>query len=387
MTRYLIRRILSGALIFFLFITIVFFASQIILPGDYVSQFYGLSLEGKETLRLQLGLNLPIWQRYFVWLGDLLRGDLGTSFSVRGTGAPVAEIIAGIVPPTVLVFGLGTALAFLLGTWLGQQTAWQTIPALSGSAVFSSIMLYTAFPPWLGFLLSYLLVTRFKLLPGAGLWSADVWYHAPLNRQRIMWLMVLTLLVVVILLVGVNALVRKIFRRPIPVVIFVPLAAAVWGASWYVGGFGLYALDVMKQAFLPTLTFTLLSFGEIMLIMRSNMIDTLHEDYITTAVAKGLSRREVRNRHAARNALLPVLSRLVISLPYLLTGVVMIEYTLDWEGLGSAIFYAFGRQNITLAIGLTVVVALISLVARLFLDVIVILLDPRIRHSARTGTI
>ena len=387
MTRYLLRRIISGVVLFFIFITIVFFAAQLILPGDYVSQFYGLPLEAKETLRIQLGLNLPIGQRYLRWLGNLLRGDLGNSYSVRGTGPPVIEIILSVVPPTLLVFGVGTALAFLIGTWLGQQTAWQTIPAISGSAVLSSILLYTAFPPWLGFLLSYLLITRIKLLPGTGVWSADLWFHAPLNRQRIMIWMLVTLLIVVALLVGANALVKRFTRRPIPVTIFVPLAAAAWLASWYVGGIGPYALDVMKQALLPTLAFTLLSFGEIMLIMRSNMIDTLHEDYITTAVAKGLTRHEVRNRHAARNALLPVLSRLVISLPYLLTGVVMIEFTLNWEGLGSTLFYAFGRQNVTLAIGMTVVVALISLGARLLLDVIVVLLDPRIRHSARTGSI
>ncbi len=113
--------------------------------------------------------------------------------------------------------------------------------------------------------------------------------------------------------------------------------------------------------------------------MRTSMIDTLHEEYIQTARAKGLPENIIRDRHAARNALLPVMSRLVISLPFLLSGMVMIEQILKWDGIGSTLFYAVGMQNIPLVVGTFLVIGVLSLLARMVLDIIQAALDPRIR--------
>jgi len=158
---------------------------------------------------------------------------------------------------------------------------------------------------------------------------------------------------------------------------------AAWVASWSLMGIYPYAVDIARAAALPLVGYVLLSFGEIMLVMRTTMLDVMHEQYVHTARAKGLPDYAVRDRHVARNAILPVLSGLVVRLPYLLTGAVMLERALHWEGLGTELFLAVGLQNIVLVMGLILVIGVISLAARLLLDILQVWLDPRLQTAAR----
>jgi peptide/nickel transport system permease protein len=143
-----------------------------------------------------------------------------------------------------------------------------------------------------------------------------------------------------------------------------------------------YALDIIKAGLIPFLTFVLLGFGDTMLLMQSGMIDTRHEMYIQTARAKGLPEKVVRDKHAARNAILPVLSRFVINLPYLLTAIVIVEQATNWHGVGDLLFFSIYNQNTFIYMDIMVIVGLIALVARLALDVLYAYLDPRIRYGA-----
>lgn len=377
MFRFLLRRLLTGLLVLFIFQTVVYFAIQIILPGDFVSHFaLALSPQQMQELRHQLGLDVPLWQGYLNWLGNLLRGNLGSSYSISGYGLPIGEVIQDAVPPTILVFGIGTLLAFLLGQWLGRIIAWRRPDLLTGAITFSGIALYTSFPPWLAFLMIYLLVDRLDLLPPG--FDRTLWRNSGANINEVMLTMTLTLFAVLVLAFILNAGLRLWFKRPVAVYGFLFLVPAGWYASWELAGITPLALDILGVAVLPLAAYTLLSFGEIMLIMRSSMNDVMHEQYVHTARAKGLSSRQVRDRHVARNAVLPVLSGMVIRLPYLLTGMVMIEESLNWEGIGTTIFAAVGRQDVILVMGLLLVIGAISLVAHLILDVLHALLDPRI---------
>jgi peptide/nickel transport system permease protein len=118
-----------------------------------------------------------------------------------------------------------------------------------------------------------------------------------------------------------------------------------------------------------------------MLIMRGSMTEVLTEEYVNVAKAKGLSPKVVRDRHAARNAILPVISRLIISLPYLLTGIVIVEDALAWPGIGTGMMISLYWQDIPFVMSVMLIVGVISLVARLILDVVVAYMDPRIRFS------
>jgi peptide/nickel transport system permease protein len=147
------------------------------------------------------------------------------------------------------------------------------------------------------------------------------------------------------------------------------------------------AFNLVKLSWLAVVTYTLLSFGETMLIMQASMTDVLKEEYVTTAHAKGLPASVVRERHAVRNALLPVLSRLVISLPYLITGVVIIESSVGWPGMGTTMWNALYWQNMPVVMATVLVVGVLSLAARLMLDVIIAYLDPRIRYNGQEPTL
>jgi hypothetical protein len=120
MTRYLIRQSLLSLVKLFLFATLMFFFIQLLMPGDWVDQF-SLFLDGaaQEEMRAQLGLDLPIGERYLLWLRQLITLDLGYSF----TGPPIVEVLKEVIPPTLFVFVAGTTIAFLIGLWLGKRTA------------------------------------------------------------------------------------------------------------------------------------------------------------------------------------------------------------------------------------------------------------------------
>jgi peptide/nickel transport system permease protein len=396
MARYLLRRAVWGLVTLLIFVTIIFFATQLLLPGDYASQ-YRLFLSGDQVdgIRNDLGIDLPLWKQYLNWLKLLVRGNLGASYQ----GLQVSEILVSVLPLTLFLFGLGTLLAFLLGQWLGKVTVWQRSRISSGLATFMAIMLYTSFPPWLAFLMTYFVGRRLHLIRSLfDLESSRIlWYHSDLSAVAVLWYMVITITVIALILLSVNQILLRTSQRRLPTALCIILLTLGPVGVWYALGVGPQVIDILLVLALPMLTFVLLSFGETLLIMRTSMMDTMHEQYIFTARAKGLREEVVRDKHAARNALLPVLSRLVTSLPYLLTGLVIIEYSFgfsrrsglatltgspdSWGGLGSAMFGALVNQDMLVVMGTLLCVGVMSLVARLFLDVLHAFLDPRIRYG------
>ena len=381
MTRYLLTRLVSGLVLLLFYISLLFFIIQLSLPGDFVSvHILGLTLQQAEELRAELGLDKPLIQRYFVWLGDLLRGDLGNSFTTFGQGGPVIDIIKATLPVTLLMFGLGTIIAFLLGQWLGKVAAWRGPGMISGTATFASIALYTCFPPWLAFLV----LSISSWVSGRPMIFGMRQSFRPPGSQdaSIMAQMLTGLAVAALLSILIHTLLRRTRFRKLPSWLYFVFLALFWVLSWFVYNIPQDAWRILKDIALPVAAFTMLSFGEIMLIMRTSMVDTLHEEYITTARAKGLRNRVVRDHHAARTALLPVTSRLVISLPFVFSGMVMIEKTLNVQGIGTTLFYAVGMQNVPLALGTMIIIGLIAVGSRLLLEVMQVALDPRIRSQS-----
>lgn len=388
MTRYLAKRALSSLVALFVFLTVMFFVAEIVIPTDFTTQFsMTMNRDAREKLAQELGIDRPLWEQYLDWFRRLLSGSLGTSFY----GAPVVEILKELIPYTLLVFFTGTLIAFQFGQWLGRVVAWRGPGLLSGSVTFSAIALYTTFPPWLAFLATFFFARRLKLFrtpfsedPLEG-FQRDAWRDSPWAPQTVMLYVVLTFVVVWLILIVLNKVLERTSRRRLPALLGLPLFIAGLVGSWYIIGFGPQALDVLAVASLPMATYVLLSFGETMLIMRTSMTDTLKEDYVSMARAKGLPEHVVRDKHAARNALLPVLSRLVISLPYLLTGLVIIEDVLKWPGISGALFESLYNQDMPTVMGALLIVGVFSAVARLILDVLYVYLDPRIRFD--TGSV
>ncbi|OGO08767.1 MAG: hypothetical protein A3K46_03265 [Chloroflexi bacterium RBG_13_60_9] len=132
---------------------------------------------------------------------------------------------------------------------------------------------------------------------------------------------------------------------------------------------------------LPVLTLTLISFGGTMLLTRSSMLETMREDYVLTARAKGLTEAQVRDRHIARGALLPVVTTLVFSLAFAVGGGVITESIFSWEGMGYTLMEAVTLSDVPLAVGAMAFTGLLVLAAHLAADLLYAYLDPRIRYG------
>jgi len=390
MGRYLIRQTLLSLLKLFVFISFMFFFVQVMMPGDYVDQSsFFCNADCREELRARLGLDLPIWQRYLIWLKQIVTLDLGTSFN----GDPVVDIFKNVIPPTLLVFVAGTLIAFLIGMYLGTRTAWLGSGVISRITTIGGLTLFTSFPPWLTWLVSYVFVKGASFvvmgeIGGLGALSFQgldrlLWMESEISPSTISLYMVLSFIASSVIFLTIDTIYKRITNRRTFGIIYLLLVPATAVASWYLFNFELFAFDIMELAWIPLLTYVLLTFGETMIIMQSSMIDVMKSEYITTARAKGLAEEIVRENHAARNALLPVLSRLVISLPYLITGVVIIESSVAWPGMGTSMWNALYWQNMPIVMNTLLIVGVLSLVARLILDVLSAYLDPRIRFDEK----
>jgi peptide/nickel transport system permease protein len=129
------------------------------------------------------------------------------------------------------------------------------------------------------------------------------------------------------------------------------------------------------------LTVILLSFGETMMLMRMAMLETMREEYVLTAQAIGYSEKVIRDRHVARNAILPVLTRLGLNLPFVLVGSLVIERVFLWTAMGQMVFSAVEYYDIPLLLGVLSVVGVLTLTAHIVLDVLYVYLDPRLRYQ------
>jgi peptide/nickel transport system permease protein len=384
MIGFLTRKLLWGILIIFLFISLMFFLIKIIVPHDFVTQFtLLLSPTEREALREELGLNLPLWQQYLLWLEQFFTGSLGRSFY----GYEVFEMIKATLPLTVLVFFIGAGLAFMIGIWLGKFTAWRGPGFFTSTTTLTGIAFYTAFPPLLAWVLTLVFAKRlnmFRSVVGTRTWAnldGEMWKETTLTAQSVSWYIVLSFLVALCLVVLLGYLIRRFTLRKVPFVFSAALFLLFSILIWQVFGFRPNALDILNRAALPIIAFTLLAFGETMLIMRTTMTDTLKEEYVKFARAKGIPDTTVRDRHAARNAIMPVVSRVVISIPFLLTGVVIIEDALSFPGVGTLLWDSLYQQDMPVVMVILLLVGLLAIFARIALDVFYAYIDPRIRFT------
>ena len=378
MVRFAIRRILQGLLTLFLMITAIFFFVQIIMPGDFVSNFVlGLSPQQAAEWRMQLGLDQPLWQQYVKWVRNLLTLDLGRSFY----GYRVADGIQASAPRTILVFVTGLTLAFLIGQWLGRVTAWRGPGFLSDSVTLTAIVFYAFFPPALAFFLKMFFQKVVVIYPPS---TDPFWLRVEqaftMPQSDVISRMTMLLGYMIVGLIVVNLVAGWLHRR-IPPLANLLLAVVGWVVSWWITGIGQMALWTLHSALVPILAFICLSTGEMLVLTRTSMNDTIHEQYIHTARAKGLSEKVVRDRHAARNAMLPILSKLVISLPYLLGGLAIIETAVEWPGMGASLFNATQQQDMPMILGYMLLIGVLALVSRLILEFLYAFLDPRIRFA------
>ncbi len=383
MTGYLVRRAGQMVLTLFLIITFAFFLVQA-QPGDYAT-FYALDPdmppEVKEQMRASFGLDRPLWQQYLIHLKNTVTGNFGVSFG--HFPRPVMDVLVERVPRTAVLFLSATVLSFYIGFFQGKAIAWRRGGILEYTATISGATLFTVFTPAFALMMIWIFAFRLGWLPVGKFLDPLLWRHAEVSANFVFSQMLLTAFLITAFAFLALYLLRKTGRiglvkwaAPIIMVALV-VALLVWSLS----GIGGLALDILRHMVLPIATLTLISFAGTMLLTRNSMLETVREDYVMAARAKGLPEKLVRDRHAARNALLPVVTSLVYSLIFAIDGSVIIEGVFSWPGTGLTLLQAVRSEDLPLVMGAMVFIGLFSLLAHVIVDVLYVYLDPRIRYQ------
>jgi peptide/nickel transport system permease protein len=383
MLRYTAWRLLQIAITFFLYITTVFFLFQA-MPGEYTDMFisnYKVPPEARYLLAERLGLTGSLGDQYLNYIRNIFTGNLGVSFGFYPR--TVWDIIAERLPRTAILFFTATLTAFALGYPLGRYIAWRRGRVADYGVTVVGVLFYTIFTPLLAIILLFVFANVLGWFKVGGFLTPRLWRFAPFSAQSIFIYLIAT----VVGLVGWGVLARLATRRighPRPrqlaatALTAVGIAAAVGG--WWSSGIGEYAWDIVWHLILPMLELTLISFGGTMLLMRDSMLEVVREDYVTTAKAKGLPDKVVRDKHAARTALMPVVTSFTLSIGFILSGGIITETMFSWEGMGLTYFTAMLANDYPLAMGCLVFTGVLALVAHLVADLLYAFLDPRITY-------
>lgn len=380
MFRYILNRLLQIFLMLLVFQSLLFFLLEA-LPGDISNQFIGnpdIPPEAKQIIVERLGLDKPIGERFLNYQLNFLRGDLGVSYVHYPR--EVMDIILERAPRTILLFTTATLVSFLTGFLMGKILAWRRGGLFEYGATVGGVMLYTVFTPWFGLIMIWIFAFKLKLVPVSGFLTPQKWTGAPFSANYVFHRMLLTAVLFAVLLGALFIFTRKVspWRREIRLAGTALLVLATI-AIWALSPIGVYGLDIAHHLVLPVLTLTLVAFSGTMLLTRNSMLETLREDYILTARAKGLTENVVRDKHAARNALLPVVTSLILSLAFVISGGIITETIFSWPGMGQTLLTAALTEDIPLAVGALTFVAVIALFAHLIVDILYLFLDPRMR--------
>ena len=383
MSTYLIRRTGQILVTLFLFITLAFFLIQA-QPGSYAS-FYSfdphIPPEARANLEARFGLDRPLWQQYLIHLKSYATGDFGVSFGHYPS--TVVEVIVERLPRTVVLFLTATVVSFYAGFFLGKSIAWKRGGILEYGATISGALLFTVFTPWFGLMMIWIFAFKLGWFPLGKFLDPLVWRSAPVEANEVFTNMILTGIAFSLFWLAALLVLHKLGRGHHGRILLplLGISAAVTVLAWWISGTGYLALDIISHMVLPVATLTLISFAGTMLLTRNSMLETIREDYIMVARAKGLPEKVVRDRHAARNALLPVVTSFVFSLAFAIDGGVIIEAIFSWPGMGRTLLDAVLQEDLPLAIGAFVFVGIFALLAHLVADILYVYLDPRIRYK------
>ena len=381
MLKFLVKRLAQTVFVFFTFLTLMFFLIQS-QPGDVTNSFIlnpNIPPEAREMVRMQLGLDKPVWQQYFIYIGNFFQGEFGFSFS--NPGRTVVEIIGERLPRTIMLFLTATVVSFYLGFAVGKALTWRKSKFLDYTATFGGVYLFTLYTPWFALLVLWFFGFLLGWFPLGQFINPELWHTSPYESNTIFGWMLLTVSIVSI---AVITLFTVLLKRHIPrgnliawigALVIIGVTLLAWGLN----PAGQYALNIVEHMVLPILTLTVISFAGTMLLTRTSMLETISEDYVMVARAKGLPTSKIRDRYVSRNAILPVLTSLIFSLLLAIDGGVITETIFSYQGIGLTLVAAAQLQDIPLALASFVFVGLFALVAHILVDIMYVFLDPRLR--------
>lgn len=389
MARYILRRMFQMFITLLLFQAATFFLllAQPTDIADLLTSNPDIPPAEGDRLRQELGLDKPPIEQFTRYIGNFYQGKLGLSFS--NYPKPVADIIMERLPRTLVLFLTSTIISFWTGFASGKVLAWRRGGFVEYASTIIGVILYTVFTPWFALMMIWLFATklddwtndRIDLPAGKFTSNTSMWFTADIEANQLFIQMIITAFLAFVLLVLGLVLASRVdwrFRPIIRLLAYLVPVALVW-LYWYRSPYGNLAFDILKHMILPVMTVTLIAYGGTMLLMRTSMLETLREDYILTARAKGLPDKVIRDKHAARNALLPVWTGLVFAIGSSIGGGIIIETIFSWPGIGQALLNATVANDIPLVMGTLTMLGVMTLVSHLVADVGYAFLDPRVR--------
>ncbi len=325
MLDYILRRLVYTLITIFAVASILFVLFRM-LPGEPTMQVISPAMDPavQERMREAFGLNEPVWKQYLIYMKNLVTLEWGRSFV---SAQEVTDILAYRFWNTILLMTAGMCLTLVFGIGLGIIMAWRRNSALDVVGTVISLI-FQAAPPFItGLLLLMVLSYRLGLFPTGGMYPAG--------------------------------------QRPD----------------------GLLELLLMPEFWhrivLPTLTVGMYYISTPMLIMRDSMLEVLGSDYIELARAKGLKPRVVMFKHAARNALLGVVTIAGIMIGFAVGGQVVVESLFSWPGMGQLMVESAAQHDYPVAQGTFLMLAILVIVLNFFTDVLYSRLDPRIKITSK----
>lgn len=323
MTAFLLRRLVLGVATVFAVTTLTFVLLRL-APGEpyaFLLEDTRLSPEQVAAFRARHGLDQPVPVQYARYLGRVVRGDLGDSFVAR---RPVVDVLGERLPRTLLLMGTALVAGFALGIGIG---AWQAsrVGSRRDRALNVLTVALTAIPDfWIAIALLLFFGLKLRWFPITGITDPITYdYLSPFGKVR----------------------------------------------------------DVLHHLTLPAMSLILILSAAVARYQRNAVLEVLPEDFVRTARAKGVPPHGVIFRHALRNALLPTITLLGLSLPAIVGGAVFVEVIFTWPGLGQLAYASIGSRDYEVVLGVTVLTSSMVVIAGIAADLAYAALDPRTRHG------
>jgi peptide/nickel transport system permease protein len=326
---------LAGVLPVLFLVTLVLFVLLRVAPGDAADLLVPDEATEEEVARIRerWGLDRPVLEQYARFLVNVVKLDFGRSYRY---GQDVSQLILERLPATIELSLMALTIAALIAIPLGVLAALRKGTFIDGMVSVVAITGVSTPTFWLGILLVLFLSAELNLLPSAG---------------------------------------RLPYGVEVPHLTGLHLVDAVLA-----GRFDLIGL-IASYVALPALTLAFNMVGIIARITRSAIIDVAQEEFITTAVAKGLSRNAIIRRHLLPNAAVPIVTIIGLELGVLISGSIIVEVVFSWPGLGTLLYQAISVRDIPLTTGIVVTYTTLFIVINVLIDVLYFLIDPRIRAS------
>ena len=389
MAEYIIRRTLQMIVVFFIFLVTSYLLFNAI-PGNAFQNLLlnpDLPPDAYEKVLKTYGLDKPIMERVQLYVVNFFKGDFGYSYKYYPK-TPI-ELIAERLPRTLMLFAIVNIVAFYTGFLVGKVLAWKRGSKSETWITVTSVFSYTVFYPWFALMMLWFFGYKMGWFPIGKFLYPEKWYDAPWDSDVIFVLMIkFTVIISIVQFIaylltrGIESLTQ---RRNIR---FGSLLAILIGSYlFWNNGDALtkkpYAADIAYHMILPVIVVTIVAFAGTALLTRTTMVEVIKEDYILTARAKGLSQRRIRDRHAARTALLPVVTSFIFTIVTIIDGSVLTETIFSWPGMGQLLLQSVLEEDIPVAMATFSFVGVFALIAHLVADISYSYLDPRIRIKSQ----